>query len=698
MTDKELVNKIKFIPCLFVMLVLVLSGCGNFTSTIESKNKTSLLPCTNNAVTTGPCEVDTAGKVVSDNFGSGITVWTNTLGTTSVNAPIPNGFYANQNVTFTDLNLLAANIVNGVSIFGVAGTATGPYAACTDDALNAGQCSTAASRYVTATSGNDVTSWTNGSSTTTVTGTIPNAYYSAKSCQFTDADLIATNIKTGVNIFGVPGSLTEAYAACTDDALNVAQCSTAANRYVTATNGANVNGANGSLSASIPTGFYTGRTCTMSDTNLLVGNIRNGVNIFGTVGTFAGAFDESMASSAYRNPGSIPVANHLDNQSLSDQITLKDENTTYAGDDLPTTGGLNYRDIPDQAKDDEGYLGTSCKYAPRPTIDCGTGDATLDARIADCAAANPTASTWDGAVQCNGGEGTWRLVTRDGANKEVWRDERTKLIWSSAVSTSTNWCRASGNIQLAPVTYSTSHNNAAGTPMTGNGTIGNITGGGSSLSETITITFTGPTTFTVTGTGGAGGCQGGSIVGGLTATPGTTATYSDAGFCSFTITQGTVNFANNDKFIIASTKAQNPSGMSCAPSGPLQPATPISYCAEGPGFDDGAIGETWTVPATYMAAKGRLGRNSTPSVAWRLPTINDYKSADVNGIRFVLPDMGIAGTSRPTIDASPGSSNYEWSASVYSAYRNNSWVFAGYNGGVNGNPRSNTNVARCVGR
>jgi hypothetical protein len=436
----------------------------------------------------------------------------------------------------------------------------------------------------------------------------------------------------------------------------------------------------------------------MSDTNLAVGYIRNGVNIFGTVGTFAGALDESMGSSAYRNPGSVPVANHMDNQSLSDQITLKAENTTYAGDNLPTTGGFNYRDIPDQAKDDDGQLGTSCKYAPRPTTDCGTGDATLDARIADCAAANPTASTWDGAIQCNGGEGTWRLVTRDGENKEVWRDERTKLIWSSVVSTGVNWCRASGNIQLAPVTYSNSHNNAEGTPITGNGTIGSITGGGSSLSETITITFTGPTTFTVTGTGGAGGCQGGSIVGGLTATPGTTATYSKDGFCSFTITQGAVNFANNDKFKIVSTKAQNPWGMSCAPSGPRQPATPISYCAEGAGFDDTAIGENWGA-GTYMAAKGRLGRNSVPEVAWRLPTINDYKLADVNGIRFVLPDMGNSGTARPSIDASPGGGLNEWSASVVSSSRYFSWVFDGNNGGTLASSSRDTPLfARCVGR
>src|SRR5690606_39683066 len=125
---------------------------------------------------------------------------------------------------FTDANLVAANIKSGTTIFGVAGSLTEAYAACTDDALNAGQCSTAPNRYVTATAGSDITSWSNAGGTTTVTGTITDGYYSSKSCKFTDANLQTANIDNGDTILGVTGIAAGPYAACTDDALNAGQC------------------------------------------------------------------------------------------------------------------------------------------------------------------------------------------------------------------------------------------------------------------------------------------------------------------------------------------------------------------------------------------------------------------------------------------------------------------------------------------
>ncbi len=682
-----------------IPLLFLVSACGQMSSNISkvSGGGSSLSPCLDNSVTTGPCKVEVSGKVVSDDFGNDITSWSNASATTTVTATISNGYYNGKSCQLTDADLVAANIKTGTNIFGVAGSLTEAYSACTDDALNAGQCSTAANRYVTATAGNDVTSWSNASATTTVTATISNGYYNGKSCQLTDADLVAANIKTGTNIFGVAGSLTEAYSACTDDALNVGQCSTAANRYVTATSGNNVidwsNGtASTTVGASLPNAYYNGKSCEFTDADLLASNIKSGVDIFGVTGNFTGSFATAMGSSALRDPGSVPVANHMDNQTTSDQISLSAENTTYAGANLPTTGSYEYRDIPDATKDDDGYLGTSCKYAARPSVTCGTTQATIAARIADCVTANPASSTWDGATQCNRGQGTWKLVVRDGANKEVWQDQRTGLLWSSTVSSAVNWCRASGNTQLAPVTYYQSYNNAAGTPIVGNGTIGSITGGSSSVHEAITITFTNATTFTVSGAN----CGGGSITaGGLTATAGSTVTFGRANYCSFTITQGSTNFAANDKFTIASTSA---SLYSCAPgaASSLQPASPVSYCAEAGGLNAPA-GENWGA-GTYMAAKGRLGKNATPAVAWRLPTSEDYKLADVNGVRFVLPDMGIPGAQRPSIDASPGSTIFEWTSAVLSGNRLNSWAFFGPSGAWSNADRSSSIPARCVGR
>lgn len=172
-------------------------------------------------------------------------------------------------------------------------------------------------------------------------------------------------------------------------------------------------------------------------------------------------------------------------------------------------------------------------------------------------------------------------------------------------------------------------------------------------------------------------------------------TWSRANYCSFTITQGAVNFAANDRFVIDSDSAAT---YSCAPGAAsgLQPASPVSYCAESAGVN-AAAGENWGA-GTYFAAKGGMGKNSMPAVRWRFPSIEDYKLADVNGMRFVLPDMGIAGTNRPQIDGSPGSSSYEWSGSVVSSNRSYSWIFFGDLGNVSVNFRYNASSVRCVGR
>jgi hypothetical protein len=102
-----------------------------------------------------------------------------------------------------------------------------------------------------------------------------------------------------------------------------------------------------------------------------------------------------------------------------------------------------YRQVPSIMKDDDGYVGGSVTYALRPATPCGTTQSTVSARIADCAAQNPTRSTWDGPTNGNAGQGVWKLVTYNSTH-EVWRDERTTLLWSDHLGT-TNWCRASGS-------------------------------------------------------------------------------------------------------------------------------------------------------------------------------------------------------------------------------------------------------------
>ncbi len=485
----------------------------------------------------------------------------------------------------------------------------------------------------------------------------------------------------------------------------------------------NNSSATSTLTASLPTGWYDGKSCQVEDTYLISENIKSGSSIFGVSGSSLGSFSLNTNSFAYRNPGSVPVANHLDNQSTSYAMSLYSEVNTYAGAALPTSGGYTYRSIPAQAKDDEGYLGTSCAYAPRPNVTCGTTQTTIIDRIADCLNLNGTCSDvsyttkstceaaaknwtstaiWDGATKCNAGQGLWKLVTRSAANKEVWQDSRTGLLWSSKVTTSNNWCQASGNTQLAPLVFHQSYNGAAGSPITGNGKISLVTSGTSMSDEAIVISFVDAANFTVTGdyytnnafTPSCDDNLSPSRTGAITSTIGSSTTYSVANTCGFKITQGSINFVAGDTFVLRSSDSSYGDCTPNAGSG-LQPLPPLSLCAEAIGLNPS--GETWTSPG-YMTAKGGLGKNSAPSVAWRLPTINDYRLAEVNGIRMVMPDMGIAGLQRPSRDGSAGGSSYEWSASVYSFTRSFSWIFGSGFGYVSNNFRNVTYAARCVGR
>ena len=413
---------------------------------------------------------------------------------------------------------------------------------------------------------------------------------------------------------------------------------------------ANSNGANGVLVLVPPAGYYNGttKTVTASDTNLTVGNIKFGVSLFGVTGTAiaesgttvsgATAADMISGKEAWDNAGAkltgtmanngnlnvantwpgvgyygatpsgaptaaqicngtsvlgiaglagCPNSNVHRNQAAGGGNVMSQvaETTTYAGVGLP--GG--YREVPTIATDDDGYVSVGVTsslvtLSTRPTGNCGTTQNTVSARITECASINGAAATWDGKFKANAGQGIWKLVTRAAANKEVWQDQRTGLLWSSVVTTSDSWCRAAGNAE-------------AGDPS---------------------------------------------------------------------------NYCNSVSY---------------------QPSYPIaeSWCAEvGPTSMAEAAGssETWST-GTYASAKGGMGKTSTassPSVRWRLPTRYDYQMADINGIRFVMPEMVTTG------------SGPEWTASVYSFNRGFAWVFTGSTGLVTVNACSGTLNARCVGR
>ncbi len=70
-------------------------------------------------------------------------------------------------------------------------------------------------------------------------------------------------------------------------------------------------------------------------------------------------------------------------------------------------------------------------------------------------------------------------------------------------------------------------------------------------------------------------------------------------------------------------------------------------------------------------------------VSWRLPTRNDFFQADIDGIRFVVSNIN----------------KDFWSATIYSAARQNAWFYNGVYGTVSTIKRDNaTKNIRCVGR
>ncbi len=130
---------------------------------------------------------------------------------------------------------------------------------------------------------------------------IPNGFYSGKTATANDADLAAGNIKNGVEIFGVTGSLTSPAEDNTNGAtifevltgrtfwgLNASSGQWGLRTGMAAA-GNNVLGAEGSKTFPIPNGFYLGKTATANDADLVGGNIKDGVEILGVTGSYTGA-------------------------------------------------------------------------------------------------------------------------------------------------------------------------------------------------------------------------------------------------------------------------------------------------------------------------------------------------------------------------------------------------------------------------
>jgi hypothetical protein len=219
---------------------------------------------------------------------------------------------------------------------------------------------------------------------------------------------------------------------------------------------------------------------------------------------------------------------------------------------------------------------------------CGTtGD--IESRINNCRTTNGVWSFYSGAQYGQIGEGDWSLVSvvSDGSNKyEVWRDERTKLLWSDRTSQKYNWYQASGYSKPQDISYEeTEHRSDPGSGRLWDGT------------NTV-----------------------------------------------------------------------------------MQPSSPISVCPDVVDGEIAAGGGHYTNydPNPETAFKGNL--RYSDNLIWKLPSLDDWRLADINGIRKVLPNMD----------------DTYLSSLTYSINRGMVWLYKGGLGDIDQGFRRITYSVRCV--
>jgi hypothetical protein len=224
------------------------------------------------------------------------TTWINTNTDTSVSVHVPKGYYpgGEPNIQITDADLVTANIKAGVNIFGVAGDTNVVNTSVSTNPASAGQIRSGQKAYV---NGALVTGTLAVQATTAQTITPGTAnivkgagVYDGAITIEGDPDLVPGNIKAGVNIFGVAGTST---VSDTSEALNPAGASHILAPKVAFVNGAKVTGTMatsttsitpGTANQTIPAGYHDGTGTVAGDADLLTGNIRAGVDIFGVAG------------------------------------------------------------------------------------------------------------------------------------------------------------------------------------------------------------------------------------------------------------------------------------------------------------------------------------------------------------------------------------------------------------------------------
>lgn len=114
---------------------------------------------------------------------------------------------------------------------------------------------------------------------------IPSGYHDGTGYVFGDADLVASNIKNNVNLFGVTGNFASNATAVAGDILSTKTAYVGANELIgTMTNNGAYNITPGVSNATIPQGYHSGAGVVYGDADLVANNIVTPANIFGVAG------------------------------------------------------------------------------------------------------------------------------------------------------------------------------------------------------------------------------------------------------------------------------------------------------------------------------------------------------------------------------------------------------------------------------
>lgn len=313
-------------------------GIKNVTGGVSLQSKT-VDPSESSQTVTADSSYDgllqvTVNAVSNTYVGSGITKKSATTYTPSTsNQTIASGTYLSGAQTIKgDSNLVASNIKSGVSIFGVSGSYTASSGSTTPTLQSKSISPSESSQTVTPDSGYDglsqvtvnaisstyVGSGVTKKSATTYTPTTSDQtissgqYLNGAQTIKGDSNLIASNIKSGVTIFGVSGSYTASASSPNlqsksvspsessqtvkpdsgYDGLSQVTVSAISTTYVGSgvTKKAAATYTPSTSDQTIASGQYLNGTQTIKgDSNLIAANIKSGVSIFGVAGSYTGS-------------------------------------------------------------------------------------------------------------------------------------------------------------------------------------------------------------------------------------------------------------------------------------------------------------------------------------------------------------------------------------------------------------------------